>query len=99
MQVRRIHGALNVEFESGDCVNFAIMDRKCDECLDGGCKGCEEAGKPWNEYFQILRYGFHPYYEEGVYVKDPTEALEETIKTLQKLLEKERREICTDTEK
>ena len=73
MRVKRIFGALNVMFEDGECVNFAVMDRECDRCMSGECEGCEEVGKPWMEYYQILKYGGD--FEKTTYEKDPTVAL------------------------
>jgi hypothetical protein len=104
MQVKRIYGALNVEFEGQNCVSFTIGDRKCDKCLDGKCNGCEEYGKPWMEYYEFIKYNVNRQEDEKVtYQKDKTEAIKMLIKMLQTYLdatkEEARDELCIDTEK
>ena len=104
MQVKRIHGALNVEFEGRNCVSFRIGDRECDRCLDGKCNGCEEYGKPWMEYFEFIKYNLNHHEDEFVtYQKDPTEAIKMLIEMLQEYLDKSKEEVkeelCIDTAK
>ena len=97
MQVKKIYGALNLEFEGRKFVNFAIMDRKCDSCMDGKCKHCDEAGKPWNEYYQLMKYSLKYDTDETMYEKDPTKAIRELVKLLQGYLdEKEDTIECTE---
>ena len=104
MTVRRIYGALNVEFEGRNCLSFTIGDRECDRCLDGKCKGCEEYGKPWKEYVQFVKYNTRrPEDEYVTYQKDPTTAIEMLVEMLQDYLkatkEEAEKEICADTAK
>ena len=99
MKVKRIYGALNVEFEDGHYTNFAILDKECDRCMDGGCEWCEEAGKPWNEYYQLLKYDMHGD-NRTTYERDQTEAIRGLVRMLQGYLEaKGEEEECTDTAK
>lgn len=84
MDARRIYGGLNVEFEGKKFVNFAILDRACDECLsrEGGCEGCEEVEKPWNEYYTFLEYDFCGNCEEEKET-DINKAIRKLIRILQ----------------
>ena len=94
MQVKRIYGALNVEFEGQNCVSFRIGDRECDRCLDGKCKGCEEVGKPWMEYYEFIKYSIIRQENEFVtYQKDPTEAIKMLVEMLQDYLDKSKEEV------
>lgn len=101
MRVKKIYGALNIEFEGRKYLNFAILDRKCDECLDGNCNQCDENGKPWREYYQLIRYGGEYLEDEKVtYEKDITEAVRLLVNSLQEYLnEKEELKECIDTER
>jgi hypothetical protein len=100
MDVKRIHGALNVEFGDHQCVSFTILDRECDECISrkGGCKGCENVGKPWKEYYQLLRYNFSGN-EAVMHENNPTKAIRQIIRILQRYLDLEEDKVCFDTEK
>ena len=85
MRVKRIYGALNIEFENGQCINFTIMDRECDRCMTGDCLGCEEVGKPWREYYQILKYCDS--FEKTTYENDPTSAVKSLNEALGRYLQ------------
>lgn len=88
MEAKRIYGGLNIEFEGKNFINFAILDKACDECLGkkGGCKGCEEVEKPWNEYYQFLLYDFDGN-ERIFYEKDPKKAVRQLIRLLQRMID------------
>ena len=88
MVVKRVYGGLNAVFDGGHCINFAILDRACDECLgrEGGCVGCEEVEKPWHEYYQLLEYDLHGH-EKVSYEKDPTKAIRQLIRILQRYID------------
>lgn len=97
MNVKRIYGGLNIEFEGKQFVNFAILDRACDECISkkDGCDGCEEVEKPWNEYYQFLRYDMKGNILR-TYEKDPTEAIKIILKMLQSYIDSKEEKVCAD---
>lgn len=99
MNARRIYGGLNVDFNRTNYVNFAILDRACDECLgrENGCTGCEEVEKPWNEYFQILEYDKFGH-EKVTYEKDPHKALKKLVRILQHHMDIKEENACIDME-
>ena len=65
----------------------------------GGCDYCEDAGEPWNEYYQLMKYDFHGN-AKAMYERDRTEAIKCLARMLQGYLEaKGESEECTDTVK
>ena len=88
MQVKRVYGALNIEFEGRECLSFTIMDRECDSCNYGKCKGCERAFDPWKEYYELVKYNIDKQEDEKVtYERDRTEAIRMLVKALQEYLD------------
>lgn len=92
MKVKRVYGALNIEFEGQDCVSFQVMDRECDRCLTGNCLECEEVGKPWKEYYQFIKYNLRSTNEDVTYEKDSTEAIRMLADMLNEYLAQKERE-------
>lgn len=90
MQVKRVYGALNIEFEGRECLSFTIMDRECDSCNYGKCKGCSRAFDPWKEYYELVKYNIDKQEDEKVtYERDQTEAIRMLVKALQEYLDGE----------
>lgn len=96
MNVKRIYGGLNIDFDQTKFVNFAILDRACDECLgkEEGCKGCDEVEKPWNEYYQILEYD-RLGHNKVTYEYDQTKALKKLIRLLQHHIDIKEEKTCS----
>ena len=92
MKVRRIHGALNVEFDDLHFLSFTIMDKACDQCDgEGDCQTCDAAWRPWNEYYQFIKYDFEidkrKEKDKISYEYDKTKAIKTLIRMLQDYLD------------